>query len=185
MQHLVYVIGPSGAGKDSVLQTLRTKWVNMPLAHWAKRTITRSVQAGGEQHESVEAQEFERLLATNAFAMSWQANGLSYGIRRAELAPLAKGECVFVNGSRAHLPLLLHQWPEAAIVLITAPEDVLAQRLQTRAREDNQAIAKRLARAVELDLPSQTIQIINNSSLETAAEQLLAALRKRWQLDPE
>lgn len=41
--------------------------------------------------------------AEGAFALSWQANGLSYGIPREIDDWLAAGEDVLVNGSRGHL----------------------------------------------------------------------------------
>lgn len=179
-QGLIYVIGPSGAGKDSVLHRLREAWAGMPPAHWARRTITRPVQSGGEANESVDQPAFERLRQAGAFAMHWQANGHGYGIRRPELAPLASGHCVFVNGSRAHLPQLLAHWPETTVVQITAPADVLLARLRTRNRESVQAISDRLARSIEVELPENAIRIVNDGPLTEAVDMLLAALRVRF-----
>jgi len=94
-QRLVYIIGPSGAGKDSVLHGLRMSWPDTLSAHWARRTITRPVQEGGECHEAVDDHTFERLCQAEAFAMHWSANGLRYGVRQAELeAVQAGGGCL-------------------------------------------------------------------------------------------
>jgi ribose 1,5-bisphosphokinase len=177
---LIYVVGPSGAGKDSVLHRLREAWSGMPPAHWARRTITRAAQAGGEANEWVDRPLFERLQQAGAFAMHWAANGHAYGIRRPELEPLASGHCVFVNGSRAHLPQLLVQWPEATVVQITAPADVLMQRLRARNRESVQAISDRLARGVQVELPANAIRIVNDGPLTEAVDMLLAALQQRF-----
>ncbi|MFC3682193.1 phosphonate metabolism protein/1,5-bisphosphokinase (PRPP-forming) PhnN [Hydrogenophaga luteola] len=176
---LIYVVGPSGAGKDSVLHRLSEAWSGMPPAHWARRTITRAAQAGGEANECVDRPLFERLLQAGAFAMHWAANGHAYGIRRLELAPLASGHCVFVNGSRAHLPQLLGQWPEATVVEISAPADVLLQRLRARNRESVQAISDRLARSTQFELPDGAIRIVNDGPLNEAVDMLLAALQLR------
>lgn len=178
-QALIYVIGPSGAGKDSVLQRLRQTWCDMPPAAWARRTVTRAMQAGGEAHESVSELDFERLKDARAFALRWQANGLHYGVRHAELAPLASGYCVFVNGSRHHLPVLLRDWPQASVVHISAPTEVLHQRLLARQREDGAAIAQRLEREVALQLPAHTIQIVNDGPLDLAVQAVRAGLRAR------
>lgn len=178
-QALIYVIGPSGAGKDSVLQRLRETWRDLPPAAWARRTVTRAVQAGGEAHESVSETDFERLKDAQAFALHWQANGLHYGVRHAELAPLSSGHCVFVNGSRHHLPVLLRDWPLASLVHISAPAEVLHQRLLNRQREDGAAIAQRLAREVALQLPAHTVQIVNDGALDLAVQALRDALRDR------
>lgn len=179
-QRLIYMIGPSGAGKDSVLHRLRAAWVGMPPAHWARRTITRPAQAGGEANEYVDPLTFERLQGAGAFAMHWQANSHDYGIRHAELAPLDSGHCVFVNGSRAHLPQLLGQWPEATVVLITASTDVLRQRLRARNRESVQAISDRLARGITVELPERAIRIVNDGPLTDAVDMLFAELQVRF-----
>lgn len=178
-QRLIYVVGPSGAGKDSVLQGLRDSWVEMPPAHWARRSITRMALAGGEQHESLDDADFQRLLQADSFAMHWQANGLSYGVRRTELAPLASGHCVLVNGSRAYVPALLRTWPACTLVHITAPLDVLTRRLTARGREDGQAIAGRLAREIAAELPAHTIRILNDGPLATSVAALREALLQR------
>ena len=182
-QRLIYVIGPSGAGKDSVLHRLRESWVDMPPAHWVRRTITREAQAGGEVHESMTASGFGRLRQAGAFAMTWDANGLCYGVRHTELAPLATGHCVFVNGSRSHLPQFLRHWPAATVVQISAPADVLLQRLLTRNRESAQAISDRLARNVDIELPSDAIRIVNDGPISEAVDMLLAALQVRFTTD--
>lgn len=178
-QRLIYVIGPSGAGKDSVLHRLSETWVDMPPAHWARRTVTRAAQAGGEANECVSSAEFEQLRQAGAFAMDWQANGLCYGIRRPELAPLSTGHCVFVNGSRAYLPQVLRHWPQATVVQITARTELLLQRLRARNRESVQAISDRLARGVDLELPPNAICIINEGPMADAVEMLSSALRIR------
>ena len=179
-QRLIYVIGPSGAGKDSVLHGLRARWIALPPAHWIRRTITRVPQAGGEEHESVSEAGFLSLQQVDAFAMAWQANGLSYGVRHSELDPLENGQCVFVNGSRAYLPQVLRQWPQATVVHITAPSDVLLQRLRARQRESVQAISDRLARGIDVELPMNAIRIVNDGPLTETVDMLLAALRERF-----
>lgn len=180
-QRLVYIIGPSGAGKDSVLLGLRAAWSAAAAAHWARRTITRpaTVDAAAEQHEAVDVPTFEALRRSAAFAMHWQANGLSYGIRHAELAPLHAGRWVFVNGSRAWLPQLLQDWPQSTVVHIGAATEVLAQRLAQRGRETAQDIAARLERQVPLELPPGSIRIENNGALQDAVLALQSALQAR------
>jgi len=118
--HLVYVIGPSGAARTVSSKACARPGRRPPAAHWSRRTITRPVQAGGEQHEAVDAHTFGQLCQDYAFAMQWQANGLYYGVRHIELQPLHMGRWVFVNGSRAWLPQLLQQWPQATVVHIGA-----------------------------------------------------------------
>lgn len=182
-RRLIYVIGPSGAGKDSVLDTLRQTWPVAANAHWARRTITRPAQPGGEQHEAVDEATFDRLQAQKTFGLHWEANALRYGVRATELAALDQGHCVFVNGSRGHLPTLLIQWPEATVVHITAPPHVLAQRLAARGRETPQAIAARLQREVSVALPANHIAIQNDGPLHGAADTLAQRLNLQLRIE--
>lgn len=178
---LVFLIGPSGAGKDSVLHGLRADWQLPEPACFAQRTITRPVKPNDEQHEAVDMARFEEMLHAQIFAMHWQANGLSYGVRMSELMPLNTGHWVFVNGSRAYLPDLLIAWPQATVVHIGAAREVLAQRLAQRGRETEDAVLTRLSRKVALDLPVQAISINNSGAISSAVSALSRALKMRVQ----
>ena len=155
----------------------------MLFRSWARRTITRATHADSENSEGVSEPVFEALRCAGVFAMAWQANGLSYGIRRTELAPLFSGQCVFVNGSRAYLPTVLRQWPTCTVVQITAPADVLLQRLRARNRESHQSIADRIARGVDVELPASAIRVANDGPLSETVVRLLAALQVRFGTD--
>ena len=147
---LIYVVGPSGAGKDSLLAWLKANWPGPGRVHLARRTITRPAQAGGEQHESVLADEFQTLLAQGHFALHWSAHGLQYGIRKTELTNQSASDWVFVNGSREHLHAATHQHPNLLVLHVTAPADVLVQRLTSRGREPQHEVSARLKRAPAL-----------------------------------
>jgi ribose 1,5-bisphosphokinase len=174
---LIYVMGPSGAGKDSVLDWLRAHLpANMPV-HWARRTITRPASAGGEAHEATDAEGFELLRRQNAFALAWPANGLHYGIRHTELALLQQGHWVLVNGSRGHLAHALQSHPGLQVVHITADRATLVQRLTQRQRESPEEIEQRVARASAFVVPPGAIEILNTGTLDQAGQALLLALQ--------
>lgn len=172
---LIVVVGPSGAGKDSLLSWLRARLPVTHPVHWTRRTITRPVQAGGEDHESLDEAAFTAVLQTAGFALHWQANGLHYGIRHQELHPLSRGQWVMLNGSRAHLAECAQVCPGMTVLHITADAQVLRSRLQHRGRESAAAIEARLQRAVELEVPAgcRLLEVHNNSTLEAAGSQLL------------
>lgn len=173
---LIYVMGPSGAGKDSVLSCLRERLAANPRIHWARRTITRDAGAGGEDHEPVSFDAFDRLAAAGAFALAWRAHGLGYGIRRAQLEVLARGGWVFVNGSREYLGTAIKLFPALTPVHVTASQATLLRRLSARRRETPQQIGLRIARAQAFAPPPGTLEIHNDSTLQQACARLLAAL---------
>lgn len=178
-QRLIYVVGPSGAGKDSLLNWLRVHLPShLPVA-WARRTINRPGTTEGESHESVTTAQFDALLESQQLALHWAANDQLYGVRHTQLAPLKQGQWIFVNGSRAHLPVAARQYPGLTVLHITADIDVLQQRLRSRGRETVEAIENRLQRIPPLAVPlgCTWIEIQNNHSLETSGQQLLLELR--------
>jgi ribose 1,5-bisphosphokinase len=175
-QRLIYVMGPSGAGKDSVLGWLRQHLPQGLGVHWARRTITRP-EGAGERHEPVTPACFEALDAAGAFALAWRANGLSYGVRHGELAPLQAQGWVLVNGSRGHFAAALARYPGACGLHITAPAAVLRQRLLARGRESAAEVERRVARAAAFEAPPGVIEVRNEGSVEQAGRSVLQALQ--------
>lgn len=175
-ERLIYVMGPSGAGKDSVLAWLRQQLPPQLPLHWAQRSITRSAQAGGEAHEALDTAPFLAVRAAHGFALSWQAHGLHYGIRHAQLHSLAQGGWVLVNGSRGHLAEALQQFPAMVLVHITADAATLTRRLLARGREPPSEVAQRVLRAQEFAVPPKALQIDNSQQLAHAGAALLKAL---------
>ncbi|WP_298213796.1 phosphonate metabolism protein/1,5-bisphosphokinase (PRPP-forming) PhnN [Acidovorax sp.] len=175
---LVYFMGPSGAGKDSLLDWLSAHLPAPCPVHWARRTISRMAIPGGEAHESVSPEVFAALRREQAFALHWEANGLGYGIRHAQLAPLAQDHWVLLNGSRAYLADALAQFPHLVAVHITASPQVLRERLLSRGRETPDAVEARVQRAMAFTLPPGTahLEVHNNGTLNDAGQQLLHAL---------
>ena len=177
-QRLIYVMGPSGAGKDSLLEWLRNRLPAASPVHFARRTIDRPLQAEGEQHESVDTASFDSLRDSNAFALHWLANGRQYGVRHCELQPLRKQDWVLVNGSRAHLVQVLRDFEGMNVLHISASADVLRARLLARGRESPEAIEARVQRSVRFDFePSaRVISLLNDSSIESAGAEMLKSL---------
>lgn len=178
---LIYLIGPSGAGKDSLLDAARAALAERGV-RIARRVITRSAEAIGEAAHSVSAEQFERMEAEQAFALAWRANGLAYGIPAEIDAWLAAGEDVLVNGSRGYLPAARQRYPNLLAVLLTVEQDVLRERLLTRGRETPEQIEARLARnelfSGELD---DYIRLDNSASLASSVERLLQLIDEHRQ----
>lgn len=179
MSHrLVYVMGPSGAGKDSVLGWVRERLPAGAPIHWARRTITRAADAGGEQHEAMSVPDFEALEKAGGFAMHWHANGLGYGIRPGELEALARGGWVMVNGSREYFPQARRLFPGMTGLHITADADTLMRRLLARGRESEDQVRQRAHRAAAFQVPDGVIEVRNVGELAQAGGQALAALAR-------
>jgi ribose 1,5-bisphosphokinase len=177
---LIYIVGPSGAGKDALLDYARTHLAESDRARvrFARRWITRPAGSAGEDHQPVSQEEFERMAAVGRFAMAWRANGNGYGIGREIRDWLAEGVTVVVSGSREYLPQALKDFPDLNVVSVTVSPQVLRGRLEKRGRESAEEIEKRLERAAKFALPDgiNAVEIRNDLAVEAAGKEMLAAI---------
>jgi ribose 1,5-bisphosphokinase len=174
---LVYVMGPSGAGKDSLLSFARSALADEPVV-FAHRYITRPASQG-ENHIALTDNEFAGRSKLGLFALEWASHELRYGIGIELDAWLARGCAVVVNGSRQHLRNVLARYPHAQIVHVDAAPHVLAARLGARARETAEQVAARLARRAPFQVPDgvRLTAIDNSGPLEIAGRTFVDVLR--------
>lgn len=158
---LLLVVGPSGAGKDTLIDIARARFAGDLRVLFARRLVTRP-SGTGEAHGTLSEAEFDALLAEGRFPLSWRAHGLSYALGPEVAEVIAQGGVVVANGSRATLPEARRRFARVRVVHVTAPVPVRAARLAMRGRESADDIAERLARAPELDVaPDLTIDNVD------------------------
>jgi len=171
---LIPVVGPSGAGKDTLIDAAR---VARPDIFFPTRVITRPETAGGEIFNGVDTAVFEQMMGNGDFAFHWQAHGLSYGILVEIIARLKNGQTVMFNGSRGIINEARARFKNLKVMVVTAPEDVLAKRLATRGREDENDIKNRLERAAYALPKGRDVTIVwNDIPLAYSSAKFLAAL---------
>ena len=171
---LIAVVGPSGVGKDTVMEAMAQAEARLGLV---RRVITRPSGAGGEVFEGVDEARFAAMRTAGDFALWWEAHGLCYGIPTAVDAELASGRDMLANLSRRALCAAQDRFPGLVVIALTAQPRVLAERLSLRGREDAAGIARRLARAGS-DMPQGiTATTIDNAhALDTTVRSALAML---------
>jgi ribose 1,5-bisphosphokinase len=174
---LVLVVGPSGAGKDTLLDAARTRLAGDERFLFVRRAITRPAHAGGEAHEALTPAEFAARQAAGGFALAWQAHGLCYGIPAGIAAPLAQHRVVIANVSRSVIGQAAQKF-QTEVIEITAPPEILAARLGQRGREDEADIAIRLTRLVALPPGVAVERVVNDATLEAGIGKFLAALNR-------
>lgn len=170
---LVLVVGPSGAGKDTLLNAARRALAGDARFRFVRRVITRRAGSGSEDHEPVTEAEF----AAREFALHWQAHGLRYGIPADVADDVVRGVVVVANVSRVIIAEAAVRFP-VRVIEVTAPPQILAERLAARGRETAADIAARLARAVSLPENVVVETVLNDATPEAGAERFLAALSR-------
>ena len=178
---VIYVMGPSGVGKDSLLNWLRAHVRAMPsppALRFARRTITRAAGISNEDHEPIEVDAFLQLAQAGAFALHWEAHGLHYGLRHAEMQGAG---WLMVNGSRAYAPQARTRLPGLAVLHVSAPDALVGQRLAARQRETPDQVQARLhrAKAQSVDMEAGDLYIVNAGSLQDTALALCQLLQAR------
>ncbi|XOK11378.1 phosphonate metabolism protein/1,5-bisphosphokinase (PRPP-forming) PhnN [Agrobacterium tumefaciens] len=176
---MIVVVGPSGAGKDTLMDYAATQLSGRPGFHFTRRVITRSGDAGGENHDAVSMHEFNRLKDAGAFAVSWEAHGLKYGIPAVVYHHLDAGDVVIANGSRSALPHFGTAFSRLKVVNIVAQPDVLVRRLEQRGRESREDILRRLERSSLTVVGDFDVTTVDNSgAIEDAGKTILRLLQQ-------
>ena len=173
---LVLVVGPSGAGKDTLLGLAKAALTEDHDVVFPRRIVTREASAA-EDNVSVTADEFRRALEHGDFAAHWQAHGLSYALPIGINDDIRAGRAVVVNVSRTVIGALRQAYANVVVVAITAPPDVLAQRLAARARRSDGNITERLSRSVDDAAAHADATIVNAGSADYHSRQLVRVIR--------
>jgi ribose 1,5-bisphosphokinase len=175
---LIYLIGASGSGKDSLLRALTHQHLSGIVI--ARRSITRETRAGCEGHIPMGEAEFNTCSRAGNFLFHWQAYGFHYGIGREILLDLNEGRHVIINGSRRYLVTAQEIYPELIPVCLEVDPAILKLRLQQRGRETPREISARLDRAAKLSslTPGNVIRLGNNGEMGATTEQFLKVLAR-------
>lgn len=177
MGTLFYVVGASGAGKDSLMTYARARLGGRAAVFFAHRYITRPADAGGENHVALNRAEFAQMKALDLFALDWESHGCCYGLGREIDLWLERGANVVMNGSRGFLPEASRRYPDLCVVLVEVSAAILRERLETRGREKPDEIERRIARATAFTVEHPNLVTIrNNGALYEAGDRLAGLL---------
>lgn len=174
---LFLVVGPSGVGKDTLLDGARQALAGSRWFRFARRCITRPADAGGEDHIATDDAAFDAAVAAGRFLHHWAAHDLRYGVPADVLADLAAGVNVVVNTSRAELQGFARRHPRTVVLHVTASPEAVARRLAARGRESGPEVAARLAREAALDAGAlRVIDIRNDGTPAEGVAVMVAAI---------
>ena len=145
----VVLTGPSGAGKDAVLDELRVRGTSRHFVITATTRPARTSEAHGTHYHFFTAEKFLELREAGQFLETAEVYGNHYGVPRWEVAePLAAGHDVLLRTDVQGAASLKHLIPDAIVIFVSpASLDELAARLIRRNSETDESLARRLAAA--------------------------------------
>jgi len=171
---LVLVVGPSGAGKDTLIGLAKSACAEDNSIVFPRRVVTREASAS-EDNTQLGADEFRQALARGDFAMHWEAHGHLYGLPHAIDDDIRAGRSVVVNVSRTVIGAARRAYANVTVIAIAAPPEILAERLKMRARGSDGRVEQRLSRTVDTTAPD--ITILNVGRPDDHARRLVRAIR--------
>ncbi len=176
---LTVLSGPAGVGKSSVVRYLRT---HQPQIWHSISVTTRPIRPGevdGVAYQFVTPEDFAELAQRGELLEEASYAGNLYGTPRAPvLERLEQGVPVLLEIEIQGARQVRAMDPDALLVFLAPPSwEELERRLRGRGTEDAEVIARRLETAkVELAAETEFDQVIVNTSIEAAAEQLTALM---------
>lgn len=174
---LVLVVGPSGAGKDTLIAAAREALAGDERFVFPRRVVTRDAVAELEEHDSIDRDGFAAARQHGDYALDWEAHGLCYALPASIDGAVADGRIVIANVSRRVIPEALRKYARAKVVLITAAADVRARRLAGRGRESAAEVEARLKReGAPVPEGVAPVMIDNSGALESGIAAFVTAL---------
>ena len=187
------IVGPSGAGKDTIMNAVHEVLKNNPEFLFVRRIITRkagtnsfndhdetSQNLGNEDNIGVSLEKFFELSQKASFSLQWFAHGIHYGLPMGIVDEVHKGKIVIANVSRAELEHAKELFGKVYVIEINAPIGILKERLLGRKREKITDIEERLKRAnIPIQLPegSKYCYIDNSGNINSAVDKMLSILQ--------
>ena len=114
--------------------------------------------------------------------MHWEAHGHRYALPRAIDDELRAGRTVVANASRTVIAAARSTYANVVVVSITAPPDVLAERLAMRGRVSDGKIEHRLGRTVDETSSAPDFTVVNVGSVDYHGRQLARIIKgERWE----
>ncbi|MCK4471929.1 MAG: guanylate kinase [Anaerolineae bacterium] len=181
---LIVISGPSGVGKDTLLERMRERGCPMHFVVTATDRAPRPGEAHGVDYFFLATEEFTRMIEQDALLEHAVVYGQHKGIPRQHVQDaLASGKDVIMRIDVQGAATIRRLVPQAVLIFLTASsEEELEQRLLARGGDTSEQLQKRIATAREemRCLPEFDYVVVNrDGELDQAVDDVLAIIRAK------
>lgn len=163
---LVILSGPSGVGKDTVIDAWRARDPRVQRVVAYTTRTPRTGEVDGVDYRFVSREEFDRLAASGAFLEHKEVHGNGYATPAAEVERLlAEGKIAVLKIDVQGAAEVRRLRTDALSIFILPPsEEELEKRIRARATEGAEAIRRRMenARAEMAEALSYDVRVVND-----------------------
>lgn len=176
---LVVLSGPSGAGKDAVLNRMKEMGVPFYYAVTATTRPRRPGEVHGADYFFLRDAEFDQMRSEGALLETAEVYGYWYGVPKKQVKEaLDEGKDVILKIDVQGASTIRKLVPGAVLIFLTLPStNEYERRLRQRKTESEQALKTRLSRVLEemKCLPLFDYMVVNNrGELDSAVSQIAA-----------
>ena len=169
------MVGPSGAGKDALIERAKLAFASDKRVIFARRIVTRAAMA--EDHDTLDTSAFDAAEKSGAYLLSWHAHDLGYGLPIELKQELERGRTVVANVSRGVILTAEELGYPVHVLHATADPVILAARIAARGRESMAEVRARMGRIAPLEWrKAHVVEIRNEGTLEHGATLFINAL---------
>jgi guanylate kinase len=183
----VVLTGPSGAGKDSIVERLKTLLPAAVFATTATDRAPRPEERDGVDYYFVSTDRFEEMIREGGLLEYARVYDQWKGVPKAPVREaLERGADVVMRTDVQGARYIAREVPGTLTIFIAAPSDEeLERRLRSRGGDSEEQVALRLQVArEETEQASDFDYMVVNDDLEHAAEEIVAII-DRARADPD
>jgi guanylate kinase len=179
---LIVISGPSGVGKDSLVQRMKERGCPFHFVVTATDRPPRRDEVHGEDYFFVSTQEFEHMIAQDELLENAVVYGQYKGVPKQQIREaMASGKDVVMRVDVQGAATIRRIDPQAVLIFLTAStEEELEQRLRARGGDSLEQVERRIvtARKEMRRLPEFDYAVVNrDQKLDDAVDGVLAIIR--------